>query len=365
MSRAKHILVVDDDALNRELLQEILAGLGYTCETASGGKEALATVSPRFDLVLLDVNMPDMDGFSVARSIRQNEEVSDLPIIMVTALSGKEDRLIAVEAGANDFVAKPIDRTELRVRIASLLRMKEGQDAIKHHKATLQATVEEQTSELRSALIKVTQAEKHAQEAKLDTVRRLAIAAEYRDDNTAAHIYRVGHYCALLGRLLGMDESETNMLYHASLLHDVGKIGVPDSILLKADSFTPEDRAAMEQHTLMGKRILSGSPSDIIRLGELIAYTHHEKWDGTGYPNGLAGETIPLHGRICAVADVFDALTTRRPYKSAFPLDKAVDIMRAGRGTHFDPALLELFLANIDLVVEIQKKYQLESPSLE
>lgn len=356
----KRILIVDDDALNRELLQEILEGMGYASETAPGGNEALAMLDSRFDLVLLDVNMPDMDGFTVARKVREGGEAFDVPIIMVTALNSKEDRLAAVEAGANDFVAKPIDRVELRVRIASLLRAKEGQDAIKRHKAILQTTVDERTQELRSAITKISDAEKKAQEAKLDTVRRLAIAAEYRDDNTAAHIYRVGQYCALLGVLLGMGEADVNCLYHASLLHDVGKIGVPDSILLKPGSLTQEDRATMEQHTLIGKRILSDSPSDIISMGEVIAYTHHEKWDGTGYPNGLAGEEIPLYGRICAVADVFDALTTRRPYKEAFSLERAVEIMAAGRGSHFDPAILDLFLNNINLVADIQRRYQEE-----
>ncbi len=358
MSQKKHLLVVDDDAMNRELLEAILFGLGYTCEMASGGEEALAMLDTRFDLVLLDINMPDMDGYAVAQSIRERESVADIPIVMVTALSTKEDRLTAVEAGANDFVTKPIDRTELRVRIASLLRMKEGQDAIKQHREVLQTTVEERTRELRETLEKVTQAERFAQEAKLDTVRRLAMAAEYRDDNTAAHIYRVGQYCALLGNLLGFDEAECNILYHASLMHDVGKIGVPDSILLKPGSLSDEERNTMQLHTLIGKRILSESPSEIISVGEVIAYTHHEKWDGTGYPNGLAGEQIPLYGRICAVADVFDALTTRRPYKAAFSNEKALDIMRLGRGTHFDPTILDLFLTHFPQFDAIKQKYQ-------
>ena len=288
----KHILIVDDDPLNRELLEAILEGLGYTCETASGGVEALAALKRNIDLILLDVNMADMDGFTVARTIREKEAFTDLPIIMVTALSSKEDRLHAVEAGANDFVAKPIDRTELRVRIASQIRIKEGQDAIKQHKLLLEQRVQERTQELQEALERVMHAEKLAQEAKLDTVRRLAIAAEYRDDNTAAHIQRVGHYCALLGRLCHLTETEVEHLYHASLLHDVGKIGIPDAILLKPGRLTEAEWHIMRQHTLIGEKILSNSPSEILQIGEQIATTHHERWDGTGYPNGLDRKSV-------------------------------------------------------------------------
>jgi putative two-component system response regulator len=353
----KHILIVDDDPLNRELLEAILEGLGYACESASGGVEALAALKLNIDLILLDVNMADMDGFTVARTVRENEAFADLPIIMVTALSSKEDRLHAVEAGANDFVAKPIDRTELRVRIASQLRIKEGQDAIKQNQLLLEERVQERTHALQEALERVMQAEQLAQEAKLDTVRRLAIAAEYRDDNTAAHIQRVGHYCALLGRLCHLPEREVEMLYHASLLHDVGKIGVPDSILLKPGRLTEEEWHTMREHTLIGEKILSNSPSDILQIGEQIATTHHERWDGTGYPRGLCGEEIPLYGRICAVADVFDALTSARPYKKRFSNAQALEMMQLGRGTHFDPALLDLFIANFGLFVEIQLRY--------
>lgn len=357
VSPAKHILVVDDDPLNRELLEAVLGGMGYTCELASGGNEALIALKPAFDLILLDVNMADKDGFTVAREVRSSELYADIPIIMVTALSSKEDRLMAVEAGANDFVAKPIDRTELRVRIASQLRIKEGQDAIKQHKMLLEQKVHERTYELQVALEQITEAERRAQEAKLDTVRRLAVAAEYRDDNTAAHIQRVGHYCALLGKLFGLSIPETETLYHASLLHDVGKIGIPDAILLKPGKLTPEEHCIMQTHATIGKNILSGSPSEIISMGEVIAYTHHERWDGTGYPSRLSGEAIPLYGRICAVADVFDALTSARPYKKRFSNEQSIEIMLIGRATHFDPTILDCFMGHLDLFIEIQERY--------
>lgn len=369
MNSTKHILIVDDDALNRELLEAILEGMGYTSQVASGGKEALAMLHPSLDLILLDVNMADMDGFTVAREIRTNTAYADLPIIMVTALSSKEDRLMAVEAGANDFVAKPIDRTELKVRIASQLRIKEGQDAIKQHKNLLEQKVQERTYELQRALEQVTEAERLAQEAKLDTVRRLAIAAEYRDDNTAAHIQRVGHYCSLLGSLLGLSSADATILYHASLLHDVGKIGVPDAILLKPGKLTPEEHLIMQTHTTIGRNILSGSSSEILSMGEIIAYTHHERWDGTGYPERLSRESIPLYGRICAVADVFDALTSARPYKKRFTNVQAKEIMITGRASHFDPHILDCFMERFPLFIEIQERYNepltLTAPTLE
>jgi putative two-component system response regulator len=283
---------------------------------------------------------------------------------MVTALGSKEDRLRAVEAGANDFITKPVDRTELRVRTASLLKMKAAQDALKRHRASLEDTVARRSAALRQALDDLGAAHRKTHEAHLDTLRRLAVAAECRDGHTAAHLHRVGHYCMLLARALGLPEGEVEAIRHASPLHDVGKIGTPDAILLKPDRLTPEERAAMERHTLIGAHILSGSPSELLQLGQVIALSHHEKWDGSGYPQGLAGEAIPLSGRICAVADVFDALTSVRPYKAAFSNEQAFEILRSGRGIHFDPTTIDLFLEHVEEIVAIQRQFQEEAPVL-
>lgn len=356
MNQPKRILIVDDEAPNRDVLAAMVASLGHEPEVAQDGVEALAKVRLGVDLVLLDVRMPGMDGFEVARRIRKDVEAHDVPIIMVTGLSSQADRLRAVEAGANDFIAKPIDLTELGVRTTSLLRMKEAQDTLKRNQILLEDTVQKRTAALRQALEDMVEAQRRTQEAYLDTIHRLALAAEYRDEQTAVHIHRVSHYCAMLARELHLTPGEVETLLHASPMHDVGKIGIADSILLKPGKLTEDEKEAMKQHTLIGGRILTASPSELLRAGEVIALSHHERWDGSGYPQNLAGEAIPLYGRICAVVDVFDALTTRRFYKEALSNDQAITIMTEGRGTHFDPALLDLFTERFDEVAVIQEQ---------
>jgi putative two-component system response regulator len=355
MDKPKRILIVDDEELNRELLEDLIASFGHEPEMAGDGSEALAMMKLDIDLVLLDVMMPGMDGFEVAKRIRENVDYSDLPIIMVTALTSKEDRLRAVEAGANDFIAKPVDKTELKVRTASLLKMKEAQDAIKRHKAELEKKVEQRTAELRLALQDMAEAQRKTHQAHLETIQRLAIAAEYKDEDTAAHINRMSNYCAIIARGLHLPPGEQEIILHASPMHDVGKIGIADAILLKPDKLYEDEWDIIKQHSTIGYRILSGSSSELLQVGEIIALSHHEKWDGSGYPKGLVGEDIHLFGRICAVADVFDALTSKRPYKKAFSNEKAYEILRESRGTHFDPKVLDVFFEHLDEVVAIQK----------
>jgi putative two-component system response regulator len=350
-------LVVDDELLNRELLEDMLTAIGYEVDTAGDGRAGLAALGPHIDLALLDVMMPGMSGFELCRTIRQHPDCEGLPIIMVTALSGKEDRLQAVEAGANDFITKPIDRTELQVRVASLMRMKEAQDAIKRHKEKLEETVRERTADLETALHELAGSHRNTQAAYLETIHRLAMAAEYRDQHTAEHIHRVSKYCEIIARSLALPEIEIEIVLRASAMHDVGKIGISDTILLKPGPLTPAERKTMEQHTVIGAHILSRSESAILRAAEEIARSHHEKWDGTGYPYGLKGEEIPLFGRICAIADVFDALTSTRPYKPALSCDDACKILIEGRGTHFDPLLLELFFENLEEVMSVQAEF--------
>ena len=354
---SQHILIVDDDVLNRELLQELLLELGYESQVAASGSEAIALLNPFTDLIMTDIQMPDMDGFALIERVRERPEYENLPIIVVTAFSSKEERLRAVETGANDFLAKPIDRTELRVRVRSLVKLCEIQKKEKRYRDELELEVGRRTGALHRALEFMADAEGKAHEAHLETVRRLAIAAEYRDENTAAHVFRVGKYCALLAEYLKLPQHEVDLLRDAASMHDVGKIGTPDSILLKPGKLTPEERRIMEFHTHIGARILGNSNSELLEAGEQIAMTHHERWDGTGYPYGLKGADIPLYGRICAVADVFDALMSSRPYKVAFTFETARGIMEEGRGSHFDPDFLDLFLLHFDEFIAIHEQH--------
>ncbi|RKY61911.1 MAG: two-component system response regulator [Candidatus Neomarinimicrobiota bacterium] len=365
MSDKKRILVVDDDEEIRIILGEFLSMMGYDHETASDGLEALAKVKLDIDLVLMDINMPNMDGFEVTKRIRMEPEYRDLPIIMVTSMASREDRLRAVQAGANDFIAKPIDQTELEVRTVSLLKMKEIQDTIKRHKTELEEKVQQRTAALRKSLDEMVDAQRRTYEAYLDTIRRLAIAAEYRDEGTAAHIMRMSNYSAVLAKGYNLPPGQVEIILHASPMHDVGKIGIPDGILLKKGKLEDKEWEIMRQHTIIGARILKDSNSDFLKAGEEIAASHHEKWDGSGYPGGLKGKDIPLYGRICAVADVFDALTTTRPYKEAFSNEAAYDIIRKGRETHFDPEVVDIFFDKIDEIEAVQKKYMEGSIEME
>lgn len=356
-----HILVVDNSPLELERMQDTLKAQGHRSVLADSGTAALQLLSPCIDLVLVDIHMPDMNGFEVTRRIRENPEYGDVPIIMVTALSSQEERLDAVEAGANDFLTKPVDHMELRVRTTSLLKMRAAQNVIKRHQTELEVLVRQRTAELHETLDFLVSAELQAQQAYRETTERLVIAAEYKDQHTAAHIHRVRRYCNLLAKLLELPESQIDLITQASAMHDVGKLGIPDTILLNMGKLTEEERYIMQQHTVIGGRILCNSNSPLLQAGESIALTHHEKWDGSGYPYGLENEQIPLASRICAIADVFDALTTARPYKPAFSNARAIQIMLEGREKHFDPTLLDLFLSNMDQVRYIQQCYGLDS----
>jgi putative two-component system response regulator len=348
--RRYRILIVDDEEINLKVLSGFVESFGYDFLLADSGKTALEMLAEA-DLVLLDVMMPDMDGFQVVRHIRDLDGYRDLPVIMATALSDQRDRLDAVSAGASDFITKPVDSTELRIRLDAHLRLKQYHDQVMRYQENLERLVAERTRELEEA-----QAAKMA--AHLETLRRLSQAAEYKDEETAQHIERMSRYCALLAEKLGMDEVEVDLLLHASPMHDIGKIGIPDSILLKPGPLTAEEWEIMKTHTMIGAGILDSPSSDYLEHGRVIALTHHERWDGSGYPRGLSGEDIPLYGRICAVADVFDALTSKRPYKQPYPNEKALRIMREGRGTHFDPAILDLFMDSLEQVLAIQKRFR-------
>ncbi|MBI4804412.1 MAG: response regulator [Desulfovibrio sp.] len=359
-SSSHRILVADDEILNLRVLAAFLRDFGYEPVLVQSGAKVFEVLDESIDLVLLDVLMPAMDGFDVLRRIRLTPSFKDLPVIMVTALSGREERLAAVEAGASDFIAKPIDKTELRVRMESLLRVKQSQDELKLYQAKLEEMVDERTQALRLALENLQQMQLSIQSSQRETIFRLSAAAEHKDSNTASHIRRMSEYSALLAAKLGLPEYDVEVLRQASPMHDVGKMGIPDSILLKPGKLTPMEWAVMKGHCAIGRDILKDSDSELLQVAQVIAYSHHERFDGTGYPEGLSGKEIPLFGRICAVADVFDALTTPRPYKKAYSNKKAIGIMREeqARGPHFDPEIFALFLDNHEEFLNIQRKFQ-------
>ncbi len=351
------ILIVDDELLNRKVLEGLLKSFGFECASADSGRAALELLDSTYDLILLDIMMPDMDGFAVAKAVRAMPAYAALPIVMVTALSAKPDRLRAVEAGASDFIAKPIDAVELRVRMNSLLRLKSYHDEVKNYQLHLEQMVAEKTRTLREALAELEQARQATLHAHIETIQKLSVAAEYKDEDTASHIMRMSRYCAHIAERSGMEESAVDLLLYSSPMHDIGKIGIPDAILLKPGKLDAAEWEIMMRHAEIGASILRGGSSKYLEAGALIALSHHEKWDGSGYPRRLAGEDIPLFGRICALADVFDALTTRRPYKDAFSNEKALGIMKEGRGRHFDPTLFDIFISNFDGILHIQQEY--------
>ena len=326
------VLIVDDEKPNVLLLEKMLKNAGYSSVRSTTDPREVPDIYREFrpDLVLLDLKMPHLDGFEVMRRLGEIEPDSYLPVLVLTAQPDRETRLHALEAGAKDFLAKPFDMVEALTRIRNMLEVRLLHDAMRDHNEVLEEKVRERTQE-----IQVTQ---------LDTVNRLASVAEYRDDETGAHIARVSRLCALLGRACGMSESECEVLLNASKMHDLGKVKIPDRILLKPAKLEPDEWEVMKTHAAVGAELLSESRSGLIRVAETIALTHHERWDGSGYPNGLKGEEIPLVGRICALCDVFDALISERPYKRALPVEEARAEIERSSGTHFDPNLVALFL---------------------
>jgi putative two-component system response regulator len=355
--RTGRILIVDDDSLVRGSHARLAGGLGYETETAADGVEALAKLALGVDLVLLDGQMPNMDGFEVARRIRATPGFEFLPIIMVSGLEGADEHRRALEVGINDFIQKPIDRDVLRLRSHWLLDWKASHDRLNQHKADLERTVEMRTAALREALEEMTEARRQIYKAHLDTIRRLTIAAEFKDEVTARHIERIGLYSSVIGEALDMSPGQVETVRHAAPLHDVGKLGIPDHVLLKPGKLDDKEWEVMRTHTTLGSEILAGSDSSVIQMGQTIARSHHERWDGSGYPEGLAGPEIPLEARICAVVDYFDALTMDRPYRRALDTDVVLGMMREGSGSHFDPDVLGIFFDRLPTISEIRSGY--------
>jgi len=366
-TKAAKVMIVDDEAFNIKVVQTHLSHAGYknflTCTDPARVMEMLASEMP--DILLLDIMMPKISGLDIMREIRENDRLSHIPTVILSAADNEEVRLEALELGVTDFLSKPVNLAELVVRVKNVLLVKAYQDHLKDYASDLAQQVRLRTAELTAS--------------RLELIHCLARTAEFRDNETGRHVVRVGRYSEIIAEELGLDPTTVELIAHAAPLHDMGKVGIPDSILLKPGKLTPEEFEIMQRHSIFGKQtfepmshdewqtfkshtvlgemIMDVRSSPFIVMASTIALTHHEKWDGTGYPLGLAGEDIPLAGRIVAVADVFDALTSRRPYKPALPLNRSFEIMEEGRGAHFDPRVLDAFLTRRESVVAVLMEF--------
>jgi putative two-component system response regulator len=326
------LLIVDDNAANVALLEQLIEGAGYTNVRSTRDPRIVAALCADWqpDLVLLDLHMPHLSGFEVLAAIAdQLGESVNLPVLVLTADATSDARRRALSLGARDFVTKPLDHTEVLLRVGNLLQTRNLQRRLQDRNLVLANAVRERTEEL--------------EHARLEALSVLAAATEYRDDDTRQHTQRVGHTAALIAQALDLGDEAVATIRDAAPLHDIGKIGIPDHILLKPGRLTPDERTVMQRHAEIGARILAPTRSPVLRAAADIARTHHERWDGNGYLQGLDAERIPLAGRITAVADVFDALTHARPYKPAWPLDRALAEITSQAGRQFDPRVVSAF----------------------
>jgi putative two-component system response regulator len=341
---APRILVVDDAPTNLVILAQTLAQNNYRIIEADCGEAALRQVSNDLpDLILLDIMMPDIDGIEVCRRLKKDPRTANIPVIFLTGADDTENLMAAFAAGGVDYLTKPFRTAELLSRVRTHIDI----NFLRGH---LESEVARRTQELSDAMHKL-------ERANIEILNRLTLAAELKDEETANHLKRMSFYSVILGTAIGMPEEKLKMLSLASTMHDVGKIGIPDSILLKPGKLTVEEFEIMKTHPKIGEQLLSGLESDHVQMAASIAISHHEKFDGSGYPNGLAGEAIPLEGRIVAIADVFDALTSARPYKEAWPIDKAVQHIKDGSGKHFDPQLVSHFVSSLPLLLKIHTEF--------
>lgn len=344
------ILVVDDDPGVQRMLRRILSRSGYNVSLASGGEEAIEKITDKLpDLIMLDLSMPSIDGFEVAINLKNNPATREIPIILITGLDSSQNHVKAMDLGVNDFLSKTAEPEEILARIRSHLKIKQLNDELGEYRTSLENMVAFRTAQLK--------------DASLEIIWRLTAASEYRDNETGAHIKRMSHYSAAIGQKMGLAKKAVEAILYAAPMHDIGKIGIPDNILLKPGKLNSEEWEIMKQHTIVGGNILKDSKIGFVRMGAMIAMTHHERWDGSGYPNGLKGRLVPLAGRIVALADVFDALTSNRPYKRAFSIEKSTRIIEEGRGNHFDPDVVDAFFSTFDEILQIKEMHQDEEQS--
>lgn len=366
------IMIVDDESYNIQVFQKHLELAGYRYFVAvSDSTQAISMIQrERPDLILLDIMMPSVDGLEILEQLRSTSEHRHLPVLVLTASTDPGTKQRALELGISDYLNKPVDYEDLRLRVHNALLLKVYQDRLTRHAELLEEVVAKRTAELAAS--------------RQEIIRCLARAGEFRDTDTGNHVVRVGKYVGLIARELGFDHQRVELLEQAAQLHDLGKIAIPDEILrhpgkLSHDQFElmkkhsllgrdimqpmdTRDADYLAQHSQLGAELLAVRSSPMLETAALIALTHHEKWDGSGYPIGLAGEDIPIEGRMTAVADVFDALSSKRPYKEAMPREKCFAIMKSERGTHFDPDLLDAFFSRADEIVQIQIDYASNVP---
>jgi len=356
MTSSKHnILIVDDEPVVRKILSQRLSAEGYHCEEAGSAKEALERlINDPVELVVLDIKMPGKSGVDLLPEIRR--KYTDIVVIMATAIMDTCTAIKCMREGAYDYFVKPFNLDEVALSVDRALEKRMLELDNRAYQQHLEEMVAKRTVELKQAIGKI-------KLASLDTIYRLARAAEYKDEDTGAHIQRMSQYSAAIARKMGLGNSEVENILYAAPMHDVGKIGIPDHILLKTGRLDADEWEIMKKHTVIGAEILRGSDAEFIRLAEIIALTHHEKWDGSGYPKGLRGPQIPLAGSIVAIADVFDALTSKRPYKEPFSIAKSFEIIRQGRDSHFAPDIVDAFFAIQDEILSIKEKYKDEQES--
>lgn len=355
------VLAVDDQEFNLDLIElAFMETPNVQITRAINGQEALNTLmnDPDYRVILLDLAMPVMNGFETLEHLKKDPIWSQIPVIVVTANAEEKHR--ALRSGASDFLAKPIDVEELKLRTFNYAKIKEYQDNLGDMNRLLEEKVKQRTSALQEAL-------SLAKKTEYEISARLGKASEYRDLETGMHIKRMSHYSAKLAEILGLSADEVELILYASPLHDIGKVAIPDQILLKPGRFTPEEFEIMKLHaTLGGKMLESDGHYPVIEAGRIIALQHHEKIDGTGYPRGLLGEEIHIYARIVSIADVFDALSSERVYKKAFSIEQTVEIIKEGSGTHFDAKLVTLFVENLEEFLKIKEAFpdEEETPSI-
>ena len=340
------IISIDDNKTNLLIIESYAKNLSLQIDSFLEPKEALvASSNIEYDLVIVDYMMPEINGLEFIQEFRKNNP--EIPIIRLTAVGDDMQLQIkALEYGANDFLSKPINAPAFKARIINMLKLRKSQLLLKNKAMLLQVEVDKATLRLK--------------ESELETLQMLGKTAEYKDPETNAHTQRVSHYCKILARAYGLDENLQDIIFYASPFHDLGKIGIPDRILLKPGKLDADEYEIMKKHSQIGYEILKGSKSKYLKAGGVIAYNHHEKYDGTGYPNGLRGENIPIFGRITAIADVFDALTSIRPYKKAWSVDEAFNLLIEEKNRHFDPILVDLFIKNKEDVMNINNIFSQE-----
>jgi len=336
-SETPRILVADDDKFYLMMFEELIADLGYECLCVTNGLEAMEKVRTFMpSLIISDVLMPGMDGFELTRRLKADPLTMHTPVLIVTSLSDMASKVKGLECGASELLSKPIDETEFRIRVKNLLKVARYETYLFEHGKMLEGEVVSKSAQLEKAFSKI-------RGVYIETVYRLTLAAEYRDKETGGHIKRIPLYAQLLARYMGLSEAEVEAIYFAAPMHDVGKIGIADAVLLKNGKFNKDEIEVMKKHTTIGANILRASDSDILATAEEIALTHHESWDGSGYPRGLSGDNIPMSGRIVHIVDIYDALRSRRPYKEPFDHKTTLGILNDEKH-RFSPEVMKAFL---------------------